>query len=344
METFLLLGYPKEDLDQVSRLVRENESFVTLITGDVYEVHQYLLPSPLKNYTAILDRNVYTRITSLVRGDNMSSRSIGDYRWAAAIMAFCQIADIKFQYGSSLQEYASSKGGDAAVSDFECFHQADNCDPHALIDFAVGRTNSLDLSSVSDLSPPEKVPSAQRFEAPIYEYRVNYILALKIALIDAESGAPDAKMFRLMDWMQYDFILGSGALLFANLLFSPARKKGMLKKRSLRGIHNIAWDLALIQSWHRQSLKGVEKSEPVLLITRDKVVKFIANRLVASDEAEMRRYFTDPWRSVRIKGETIYKRYVELNEAIKAAWNDRVLPSDEELDEMTLDLEERLAN
>ncbi|GEM_PF-6345323 len=342
MESLLFLDYPKGDLEKVSRLVRENESFVTLITGDVYQIHQYLLPSSLKNYTAILDRNVYTRITSLVRGEDISSHAIDDYRWAAAIMAFCQIADIKFQYGSSLQEYASSKGGDAAVSDFACFHQADNCDPHVLIDFAVGRTSSLDLSSVGDLAPPENVPSAQRFEASIYEFRVNYILALKIALLDSESGAPEIKMFRLMDWMQDDFILGSGALLFANLLFSPARKRGMLKKRSLKDIHNIAWDLALIQSWHRQSLQGVEKSEPVLLITRDKVVKFIANRLVASDEAEMRSYFTDPWRPVRIKGETIYKRYVELNDAIKAAWNDRVLPTDEELDEMTLDLEKRL--
>lgn len=146
-----MLSYAKEDLDEISRLVRDNGSFVALITGDLYELHQYLLPSFLSNYTAMLDRNVYTRVTALVKESEIPGHAIGDHRWAAAVMAFCQIANIKFQYGSSLQEYASTRGGKSAVLDFECFHQVDNCDPQALIDFAVGRSNSLDLSSVGNL-------------------------------------------------------------------------------------------------------------------------------------------------------------------------------------------------
>lgn len=56
-----MLRYSKRDLDYISRMVRENESIVALLTGDVYGVHQYLLPSELRNYSAVLDRNVYTR-------------------------------------------------------------------------------------------------------------------------------------------------------------------------------------------------------------------------------------------------------------------------------------------
>lgn len=342
METLLILNYSKDDLEEIARQVRENDSFVALVTGDIYAIHEYLLPSSFGNFTAMLDRNVYTRVTALVRGQAIPDHAVDDYRWAAAVMAFCQIAEITFQYGSSLQEYASTKGGSSAVDDFECFHRADNCDPQAMVDFAVGRTSSLNLSSVADLAPPEEVPTAERFEEPIYEFRSHYIFALKIALLDAESSSPEQKMYRFMDWMEDEFILSAGALQFANLLFSPARRKGMLKKRTLQDIRNVGWDLSLIHSWRRNALKGAEISEPVLLVTRDKVVKLIANRLVASDDEEFRSHFVDQWEPVRAKGDAIFKRSVALNETVQSQWGRRKLPTDDELDTMTADFERQL--
>ena len=147
---------------------------------------------------------------------------------------------IIFQYGSSLQEYASLKGGDAALSEFDCFRRADNCDPKALIDFALGRTDFLDLSSVKDLAPPTSVPNAKKFEAPMYEFRLNYILVLKIALLSHAKLRPETSMLEFIDWMDNDFILTAPVFQFANLLFSPARKKGMLPKKPLQDIRNIA--------------------------------------------------------------------------------------------------------
>ena len=273
MESLIILRYQREDLDQISHLVRENDSFVSLITGDIYQVHQYLLPSELKNFTAILDRNLYTRVTALVRGDAIKPHASDDHRWAAAVMAFCHIAGITFQSGSSLQEYASFKGGHAALSDFDCFRRADNCDPKALIDFALGRTESIDLSSVDDLLRPISTPTASTLEEPIYEFRLNYILALKIALLSLDQVNPGKSMLQFIDWMDKDFILTAPAFQFANLLFSPSRMKGMLRAGSLKHIRNVAWDLALVQHWRRCALKGNETQQPVLLITNPAIGK-----------------------------------------------------------------------
>jgi hypothetical protein len=339
IDGFLILEYPQEDLDGVISIVKNNSSFIALIEGDIYNIPFYLWPSELKDYTAVLDRNFYTRITKIARGEAIPHHAIEDYQWAAAVMAFCQIAEISFQYSSSLQEYASHKGGESAVDDYKCFYLADNCDPKAWVDFALGRTSRVDFGSNGNLPPLNSQPQASEFETPIYEFRANYIFALKLSILSREMLSPERSMLKFIDWMENEFVLGSAAFLFANLHFSPSRIKGMLKTKSLKGIRNIAWDFALIQHWRRCAFKGHSKKTPVLLISRDKVVRYIANRLCASSIAELKSIVTDPWEKSKHKGESIFKRYCILNDKIQNATSGRKLPSDEELDKITEDLE-----
>lgn len=337
-----MLPFDKEDLDFISNLVRKNESFVALVEGDLYAIHQYHLPSKFSNFKAIIDRNVYTRILAVLRRQSIASHALDDHRWAAAVLAFCQIAEITFNYGSSLQEYASIKGGAAAVADMKAFHQADNCDPKAWIDFAVGRVSYLDVSSIEDLQEPVDMPLSARFEAPIYEFRVNYILALKIVDLSYDKSPPEKVMMSFLTWMKDEFILGAGATHFANLLLSPARMKGMLKKRTIRDAQNIAWDFAILQDWRRSALAGAQGSEPVLLITRDKVLKFMAKRLFASDFEEYRNLLIEPWQSVPAKGEQIFRHYLEVHAEVESNSDTRDKPSDARLDALTRDLEYRI--
>lgn len=342
METLFVLPFDKEDLDCVSDLVRKNDSFVALVDGDLYAIHQYHHPSPLGNFTAILDRNVYTRILAVLRRQPIAPHAIDDHRWAAAVLAFCQIAEITFQYGSSLQEYASIKGGEAAVADIKSFHRADNCNPKAWIDFAVGRSSLLDTSSIEDLPDPTDLPSVNDFEAPIYEFRVNYIFALKIFALSFDKAPPEKVMMTFLTWMKDEFVIGAGATHFANLLLSPGRIKGMLKKRTIRDAQNIAWDFATLQNWRRCALAGAQRSEPAILITRDKVLKFMANRLVASDFEEYRNLLTEPWRSVPAKGEQIFAHYCSVYQEVEATSDKREKPSDARLEALTHDLEREI--
>lgn len=342
MESIVILNYLEKDIAKVIDLVRKNDSVVAMLDGDVYEIKNYLYPSELSNYTAILDLNVYTRVTTLVNDQTIKEKDVEGCRWAAAIMAFCQLAKINFYYSSSLQEYASLKGGLAAVTDFESFHRADNCEPQALVDFAVGKVKSLDLSSVADLGPPSNVPAASEFEKEIYEFRTSYIYVLKLALLDREPISQEDKMMLFMNWMECDYMLSAGALHFANILFSPSRKRKMLKKRTISDIKNVGWDLALVHTWRLRALEGRERSEPVLLFTGDKTIKCVAKRLATSDEEDFREYIVGPWKSHSQIGEKIYERAKQLNALVESRWADREPPSDEQLNKMTSEYELQL--
>ena len=87
METLIFLPYPPDDIRRIEQIVRERESFVALIDGDLYSIGQHLAERPNFRFTAMLDRNVYTRITALVRGVDPRPTEIADLRWAAAILA-----------------------------------------------------------------------------------------------------------------------------------------------------------------------------------------------------------------------------------------------------------------
>ncbi len=279
---------------------------------------QYHFSRRLRDFTAILDRNVYTRITALARDYCPPIPQQADYRWAAAVMAFCQIAKIRFQYGSSLREYASHKGGKEALDDFLQFYRADNCDPNAWVDFAVGRSARLDTSSIKDLEPVKDVPKAELFEDKGTDYLANYILALKIALITKENFDPEVAVISLIKWMETKFRFGSSAFLFANLLFSPSHPGRMLKKRTLQDIRNVAWDFSLIQHWRRCAFKGHKNKTPVLLITRDRVVKYLASRMVGADENELRCHVLSPWGAQELIGKKIFTEYIQAWERIRS--------------------------
>ena len=342
METLIFLNYPLEDLEAISQLVRNNDSFVTLLTGDVYDLKNYLIETNPKKISAILDRNFNTRITGLVKQVRIPEKAVKDYQWAAAVMSFCQVAEIIFQYGSSLQEYAFKNGGEAALPEIEHFYRADNTDPKAFINYAIGKANYLDISSSNYLNPYSHKITPARWEKQIYEFRLNYILVLKIVLLEREVGISYHAMIKFIDWMEHDFIFGVPAFHFANLLFSPSRIKRMLKNKTISDVKNIAWDLALIQHWKRDALNGLKINEPVFLITRDKVVKYISKRLTAEDMKEFKKHTVEQWINNKKGGETVFNRYMDLHLSLTEASDARKKPTDQELDELTSELENKL--
>src|SRR5262245_49046736 len=97
-------------------MVRASNCFVALVNGDLYEIGNHLASEEFE-FTAMLDRNVYSRIAALGAGSALPKSHLPEYRLAAAILAFAKITDITFDAASSLYEYASFKGGEEAVND-----------------------------------------------------------------------------------------------------------------------------------------------------------------------------------------------------------------------------------
>ena len=342
MEQLVVLMYSHDDIQKIQNIVKSNNSITALLTGDYYSIVNYLSHNNKREFSAILDRNFYTRITSIVNSALPNNRNHADYQWAAAVLAFCQIAEITFDYASSLQEYASTQGGKSALTELNAFRLADNTDPKLFIDFATGRVDKLDTAALPKISPLTNVPSAKSFEATPTDFSFNYIFMLKIALISRESIEPHERMLKFLDWMHSDYLFGAPALQFANIFFSPNRHSKMLKNYTEAGIKNAAWDLSLIQNWRKSALIGAKNDRPVLLISRDKAVRSIASRLVAETEEELLSHIACVWGRKNNCGRKIYERYCQLWDNAESNQTRRVAPSIAYITEMRTNMEKQL--
>lgn len=312
METIIFSRYNFDDLRRIEQIVEERESFVAILDGDLYRLVHHIGQRSEFEFTATLDRNVYTRITALVRGDPLRPNELQDLRWAAAILAFCQIADITFDYASSLYEYARTRGGTEALKEMERFRIADNSDPQIFIDFALGRIGNLPESKLAKVAITKPVPPAEEFEKRTRDFRVNYTFALKIAALSRQNIPAVEKMTRFIDWMYADFMFGSPALLFASRYFSPNPHKRMLKGFSKENIENAAWDMAFVQGWRRGAVKGVENNQPLLLISGDRAVRDMARRMVADSENDAIAAMKDVWGRNTPDGRRVYEHYSRM--------------------------------
>jgi len=60
-EAFVILNYAPEDISGIEELVRSRDSFVALLSGDVYQLMYYLDPRISFEFVGHLDRNIYSR-------------------------------------------------------------------------------------------------------------------------------------------------------------------------------------------------------------------------------------------------------------------------------------------
>ena len=318
MHILVKLDYPQEDIEKIEKIVRDNISFVALVDGDIFNLFNYLNPLNRLKFRAMGDLNFTEKIASLADGEFNPTTKLEPYRWAAAVMAFLQIAEIDIHFDSSMLEFASFHGREEAREKFKAFHLINNIDPKVLIDFALGRTESIPADAFQGIQGITQIPDARRFSRKGNYFHLNYTFMLKIALLAKDSTDPYHKMIKLIDWMNDEFMFDAPTLQFANIYFSPSRPKRMLKDISKRGISNAAWDLTLIQEWGKVAVEECGTQRPLLLITRDKAVKNIAGRLVASTYEEFQSHMTSPWGKKSSHGRRIFSHYeMRWNQAEK---------------------------
>lgn len=340
MESILFLNYPQEDIDGIEGIVREGDVFTALLIGDLYRIFHYLNPAHGMRFFALLDRNIYTRITALIDEPSCDRTNLDDLRLAAAILAFLQIADVTFDYNSSLYELGWTTSGVNAVSALKRFNILDNSDPQLFIDFALGKTDKIDPERLAITTPRSSLPHAAEYERRLNDFRINYIFSLKIAQIADSEGDGLSKLFKFFDWMYSDFILGSPATLFALRYFSPNRIRRMLKGRSKRDLENAAWDMTLVQNWRRHALEGLDNSQPYLLVTRDRAVTDMGRRITAESNDEMLQSLREMWGTRRGDAQKIFDEYTALMQrAASPNVTERKLPKYEAHLELMAELE-----
>lgn len=342
MEGLIILRYPPTDIAAIEAIVARNNSFVLLVEGNYFSILEHLNFNNSLKARAMADLNFTEKIASLAQGEFSEKRNLEPYRWAAAVLAFCQIAEIDFAYDSSMFEFASIYGHDEALEKRNAFDLVNNIDPRHLIDFALERSNYIPSHAFDGLDDVLTQKCTTRFDQTGWYFLANYICVLKIATLAKEPIKDFKKVIKFIDWMLNEFMFCAPALQFANIYFSPSKIRKMLKGHSKEEILNATWDLTLVQEWGKRAILNRDLEKPLMLITRDKAVKEIAVRLSAETECELRAHLTGPWDiHSKHKGKKIYEHYEKCYRQVCEDVTRRY-KSDEEIAKLKNELEVRL--
>jgi hypothetical protein len=231
--------------------------------------------------TIILDRNVFTRVVAIARGEPCRD----DHRLAASIMVLSQASNIILEPSHALYEVAYSQGQSVAEQEYAIFRNADNAPLQEWASLALGRTDRACLGS-SPAADREEVD----FAMPLRQWRRNYIALLKLADLVLTSRSPYSALLSFIDWLHLEFEMKAAAVALAAIYCAPnTPRAGMLKglyktdrTKALAGVRNAAWDLLLVNNLWERSQSVDQDNSIAMLASFDRGVHAVA------------RLFTEP--------------------------------------------------
>ncbi len=313
---------PLKDLQSIQQMLAKDDLISSAFPPariNVYDCFSFLQQKDLYGIDTyfILDRNIFTRIVSLARGEGVPQKKEAEnaYRIAAGALAFFQCCNALVEPCMPLLEEAS-----IANEELRLFRKADNIAPQHFADIALGRSDRLEpqLTNKSELDENEKLP-----ELPMW-WTINYALALKLAMLELESVSQRTKLERFFKWLHEDYVWSASAVLFAAVYFSPKRKRGMLKRLrakdrgiALNGIKNAVWDMTLLTMWSGNCHFARGTKKIWFLCSRDEAVKMIARSLVSTEASAERgkQIFVNYWG--QHDGDALNKYYWQLTAKLK---------------------------
>ena len=316
---------PAPDILKIQNLLKKANIICTareFKSFDKYSIYSYLKEKDIFNAPtrALVDRNIFTDIISLVNGKVIDSPS-ESIRLSAALMAFLQCSNILIEPSISLYEYASLNGSKSAKDELYQFRIADNIHPEVYTDIALNRKNIItehDKAKV-DIKKIEKPKNGVDYQRRLSHWNFNYTLVLKMAMFEVGPLQPKEKLANFIKWMSQEFYFGAVGVLFANIYFSNKRMRKMIKsirsndkKKALAGVKNITWDLTLLTQWSRYVKEQAPTNTLWLLCSRDKLIMKIAPMIMGpKDDLEIanivRNLFRIYWGDTI--GEEIYQLY-----------------------------------
>jgi hypothetical protein len=209
-------------------------------------------------------------------------------------MAFAQCTNAQVEPNLALYEVAQTRGPAAAEQDHERFRIADNLPTRGWTELALGRLEQMSESYVQQAVVPGRVEPDVDFAMPLRRWRRNYILALKLAVLELEGGNAEERMLSLISWMHRDFLLGGPAILLAAHYLAPNSNRGGLisglrsqtRPRAIEGLKNVAWDLTYLSELLRREEEQDVNDEVAVFATLDVGLRRIASSLVLPTDAD----------------------------------------------------------
>ncbi len=306
METLIVYNkfpYTNADLMDISKSLHEINPIVTpWIDFDKYDFLSYAEQRDVHNcqFRAVFDLNLISNAIRLCERKALSE----SMRHTAGLLAFLIVTDTLFDVGPATAELLHKRGGGPANKNLRLFRLADNVNPGAYADIALGRRDRLSKSEV-----PKLRASPKRFAPEIhYNWHLHYIALLKLALISRNRGSGQSKLMKYLEWMWRDYMFCSTAFAFAAIYLSPNPYGQMMKgtgshdsERVLAGIRNATWDLVLAHYWAARVRENFNTGKLWIFCSLDKALREIASNLLIdseSDEAVKRKlnaFLSDYW-------------------------------------------------
>ncbi|NTW48933.1 MAG: hypothetical protein HGB19_04220, partial [Chlorobiales bacterium] len=282
-----------DELDRIVHMLRHRDVLTPGFDkryADVYDPLIYLVEKDEYDTDTFLlaDRNLLTRWINLTKVVSVTD----EVRVAAALLAFCQCCGILVEPSIALYEVAAESENETASYEEAVFRMVDNAHPQVLAEIALGQSDSAPMSFISagNISVSKNVD----FTMPLNAWRMNYVLALKVAALSLSGGKTEFLTERLFDWMYSQYVFLAPSTVLALFYFSPnSPKKGLFKQirsedreRAIAGIKNATWDLTLIHHWVNMVRNQRTNKTINLLGSLDKKLHTIARSIIAFTDSD----------------------------------------------------------
>jgi hypothetical protein len=214
-------------------------------------------------FKALFDQNLISPLVNLAKGQPVSGspENISAMRLAAACIAFCILAGILIEPAMAIYEYASTHGHDAANTDLLSFRIADNSDPLAYLDIALGKTDRLPKHDLHELACESGVimehHEESNFARALRLWKPHYLYVLKIIDLSRSGLSRFDTAVSLLRWQEQASFYNAAASMYCLAAIAHQPPKGdMLKglmseniQKLKSGIRNATWDIYVLQQF-----------------------------------------------------------------------------------------------
>jgi len=243
-------------------------SFNTDSDEELYNPSNYLHNSEFEGskYTLGLDLNIYQFLLNSKKKDLPKD----NYRDAAALLVFCQIANIEIDPSYAVYEKVNYEASnlDEALPDLELFQNINNSDPGELAKYALGHENSYEIPTEHKINYAEKREILSKYRR-LTEWDSLYLIILSIVDIKFDKRIPsDKKLAKFFDWLICKFRMSLVGTIYAMILFGNKPLKRMMKYNSQQNITerknalwNMTWDLYIMNQFFRKWVGKDDENE-----------------------------------------------------------------------------------
>ncbi|MCG9736565.1 hypothetical protein L1D32_00070 [Shewanella insulae] len=299
-----LYTYPSYLEDIIESLMERNwlvHNFDNVDDSEIYNFASYLYNKQVNavTYTIYLDLNIYQFILNAFK----KSQPKQEFRDAIALVVFCQFAEIELDPTYAVYEKINYRDDDQVlneiVSDLELFHRINNINNSSMVEFALGRIDTIVPATTYVMNSNVTKQNLTRYRR-LREWDSLYLIVVYVIYISQQPNFNRLdKLTKVVEWMITEFRLSLVGITFAAIYFSEKPMKRMMKYKvsddpcsKQRSAFNMTWDLYNLNRYFRMWTERVPEQEGIFA-SGDKVFNAVLRKSIKVQQSSCMDCFKD---------------------------------------------------